>query len=119
MHDSIPRWIADLTEDELLFVKRFVLSSGSLKQLASEYGVSYPTLRARLDRLIDKVRVRENPENTGTLDRLVGLLVDEGVLLSSTARTIIQAHKRDMKSAFERSDTSLPYEPESPPPIEA
>ncbi|MBX7255666.1 MAG: DUF2089 domain-containing protein [Candidatus Hydrogenedentes bacterium] len=119
MSETIPRWLADLSEDELLFVKRFLLASGSLKQLASEYGVSYPTLRARLDRLIEKVRVRENPENTGTLDRLVGLLVEEGVLLSGTARTIIQAHKRDMKSAMERVDTGLSYEPETAPPIEA
>ncbi|MFA6239631.1 MAG: DUF2089 family protein [Candidatus Hydrogenedentales bacterium] len=110
MPENIPQWIEDLTEDELLFVKRFLLASGSLKQIASEYGVSYPTLRGRLDRLIDKVRAREDPANTGSFDRLVGLLVDEGVLLSSTARTIVQAHKRDLKSAVERVDGGLPLE---------
>jgi len=118
MLENIPRWIEDLSEDELLFVKRFLLASGSLKQLGSEYGVSYPTLRARLDRLIDKVRAREDPANTGSFDRLVGLLVDEGVLLTSTARTIVQAHKRDLKSAVERADRGLPIEP-PPTPTEA
>ena len=49
-----PPWIADLDEQDLTFVKRFLLASGSLKEVAAQYGVSYPTVRLRLDRLIQK-----------------------------------------------------------------
>ena len=37
------------------FVLRLVLASGSLKDLAKHYGVSYPTIRTRLDKLIERL----------------------------------------------------------------
>ncbi|MCG9844036.1 DUF2089 domain-containing protein, partial [Staphylococcus argenteus] len=37
-----------------------MLSSGSLKQLSEEYRVSYPTIRLRLDRLIEKIKINES-----------------------------------------------------------
>ena len=51
-------WLDYLGDDDLTFIKRFVLSSGSLKELAQVYGISYPTIRLRLDRLIAKIQVR-------------------------------------------------------------
>ncbi len=45
-------------EDQQLVV-RLVKASGSLKDLAGEYGVSYPTIRNRVDALIDRVRQLE------------------------------------------------------------
>ncbi len=48
-------WFFRLEPEEQVFIKRFLLSSGSLKQLAREYDVSYPTVRLRLDRLIEKL----------------------------------------------------------------
>lgn len=41
-----------LAPEEQHFVELFVLASGSLKQMAELLGVSYPTVRSRLDRLI-------------------------------------------------------------------
>ena len=48
----IPTWVEALDEEDFRFLQRFLLSSGSLKGLAQEYGVSYPTVRSRLDRLV-------------------------------------------------------------------
>ena len=48
--------LLSLTDDEREFVVQFVLRSGSLKDLAEHYGVSYPTLRGRLDRVIEHLR---------------------------------------------------------------
>ena len=48
-----PRWLDFLEEEDLSFIKRFVMASGSLKELAGAYGISYPTVRLRLDRLIE------------------------------------------------------------------
>ncbi len=42
------KWFLSLAEEDQEFIKQLVLSSGSLKQLAKIYAVSYPTVRARL-----------------------------------------------------------------------
>ena len=54
--------MAELEDEDLAFVKKFLLASGSLKEVASVYGVSYPTVRLRLDRLIQKIRLSETVE---------------------------------------------------------
>ncbi|EOS7670157.1 DUF2089 family protein, partial [Enterococcus hirae] len=50
-------WFFNLEPEEQVFIKKFLLASGSLKQLAKEYEVSYPTVRLRLDRLIEKIKL--------------------------------------------------------------
>lgn len=45
----VPEWMAELDEEDVAFIRRFLLASGSLKEVAGEYGVSYPTVRLRLD----------------------------------------------------------------------
>ncbi len=48
--------LARLSEKEQQFVLDFVKSSGSLKDMAKNMGVSYPTVRNVLDDLIDKLK---------------------------------------------------------------
>ena len=64
-----PAWLAHLGEEDFHFLRRFLLCSGSLKDLAAEYGVSYPTVRARLDRFIAKVRAAEDPRGADPLEQ--------------------------------------------------
>jgi len=45
-----------LPADEQAFILQFFLSGGSLKEIASQIGISYPTVRNRLDDLIEKVK---------------------------------------------------------------
>lgn len=47
--------LSSLTEKEQLFIIDFIKSSGSLKDMAKNMGVSYPTVRNILDDLIDKL----------------------------------------------------------------
>ncbi len=47
--------LARLNEKEQLFIVDFIKSSGSLKDMAKNMGVSYPTVRNILDDLIDKL----------------------------------------------------------------
>ncbi|MCC2259443.1 DUF2089 family protein [Intestinimonas aquisgranensis] len=56
----VPEWMAELEEEDMAFIRRFLLASGSLKEVAGEYGVSYPTVRLRLDRLIQKIRLADD-----------------------------------------------------------
>jgi hypothetical protein len=42
-----------LTPEQQSFVIRFVIASGSLKEMAQVLGAIYPTVRSRLDRIIE------------------------------------------------------------------
>jgi len=48
--------LARLSPEDQAFVLEFVKSSGSLKAMARHYGISYPTVRNRMDALIERVR---------------------------------------------------------------
>jgi hypothetical protein len=58
--------LARLTAEDQALVVRLIKASGSLKEVASQYGVSYPTIRNRLDELIDEVeRLEHEPTSEG------------------------------------------------------
>src|SRR5437868_13311485 len=78
MSETAARWTDLLDEDELGFVKQFLLVSGSLKDLASRYGVSYPTVRLRLDRLIQKIEVFERFHDRSETERKLRAFYAEG-----------------------------------------
>jgi hypothetical protein len=88
---QVPKWMAELSEEDWQFIKRFLLASGSLKELASQYGISYPTVRIRLDRLIEKIRILEDKKPKSAFHQKVQLLVAEGKLDISVARSLLRA----------------------------
>ena len=90
---ELPRWMLALDEEDVQFLKRFLLSSGSLKAVAEEYGVSYPTVRARLDRLIEKVRVADDPRIRDPFERRVRMLVADGELAAAHAKELLEIHR--------------------------
>jgi hypothetical protein len=89
------RWIDHLSPDDLSFLRRFLLASGTLKQLAQEYGVSYPTIRLRLDRLIEKIRLVEEHEQAGSFELRLRLLYAEGALSDEAFRSLLQAYRSE------------------------
>src|SRR6516165_567525 len=93
MKDSKPPWLDALDEEDQQFLKRFVLSSGSLKALCDEYGVSYPTLRARLDRLIAKVKAAEDPKVADSFQRKLHVLVADRKISAALGRELWNAHR--------------------------
>lgn len=58
----IPDWMVNLEDEDVVFIKKFILSSGSLKEMAKEYDVTYPTVRLRLDKLIQKIEIEDKVE---------------------------------------------------------
>ena len=52
--------LARLSPDEQRFVLDFVKSSGSLKQMARLMKLSYPTVRNRLDEIIERIKICES-----------------------------------------------------------
>ena len=63
--NDIPNWILSLEKEDVEFIKKFVMNSGSLKEVAKLYDVSYPTVRIKLDRLIEKIKLYDEVENEG------------------------------------------------------
>ena len=90
---SIPAWMAELEDEDLAFVKKFILSSGSLKEVASVYGVSYPTVRLRLDRLIQKIKLSETAEADPYVSLVKRLAVDDK-LDFDTAKILITEYRK-------------------------
>lgn len=79
--------------DDLQFLKRFLLGSGSLKALAEEYGVSYPTVRGRLDRLIAKIGAAEEARSADPFERLLKVLAADAKITGPVARELLEAHR--------------------------
>ena len=88
---TLPPWMAELEEADWTFVKRFLLASGSLKEVAAQYGVSYPTVRLRLDRLIQKIRLGESEEADSFVSLVKRLALDDK-LDFDTAKLLISAY---------------------------
>jgi hypothetical protein len=51
--------LASLSKEEQDFITAFVKSSGSLKIMAQQLGLSYPTVRNLLDDIIEKINITE------------------------------------------------------------
>jgi hypothetical protein len=75
--DVIPEWISNLEEEEINFMKKFILASGSLKEIASLYDVTYPTVRLRLDRLIQKIQISEENKDEPFISLIKQLAIND------------------------------------------
>lgn len=76
-----------LSEEELGFVFNFVKCSGSLKKMASLQDVSYPTLRNRLNTLIDTLENLSMKQENSKTEIL--RLVEEGKISAKEAALML------------------------------
>lgn len=53
-HFTLPAFL-ELAKDEQDFILSFFLASGSIKEMARQAGNSYPTMRNKMDDLIEKI----------------------------------------------------------------
>jgi hypothetical protein len=90
---DLPTWTVSLDADDLQLVRRFVLASGSLKDLAADYGVSYPTIRVRIDALIARMRLLDKNVSDDVFEARLRLLVAEGVVTPGTGKELLRLHK--------------------------
>jgi hypothetical protein len=91
-------WIDRLSDEERAFLKRFVLASGSLKAIAQEYGVTYPTIRLRLDRIIEKIKIFDSTQILSEFERQLRGLHAEGRIDLATLKLLLEAHRLDQQS---------------------
>ena len=92
--NNVPNWILALESEDLEFIKNFVLKSGSLKEIAKIYGVSYPTVRIKLDRLIEKVKIHDAVDNENFIKFIKSMSIDDRISLED-AKLIIEKYKKE------------------------
>jgi len=92
----MPDWMSNLDDEEMVFIKKFLLASGSLKEVATLYGVTYPTVRLRLDRLIQKIQITDSNSAEPYIALIKRLAVNEK-LDFDTAKILIAEYKKSKK----------------------
>lgn len=91
---DLPAWLTALEDQDIAFLKRFLLASGSLKELAKTYGVSYPTIRIRLDRLIETVKIHDTPSAPlSPFERQLKSLLADGRIDTTTFKLLRKSYQ--------------------------
>ena len=94
--EIVPEWMTNLEDEDVVFIKKFLLASGSLKEVATQYGVTYPTVRLRLDRLIQKIQISEDTSNEPYIALIKRLAVNEKIDFD-TAKILTTENKKMRK----------------------
>ncbi|MBN3527004.1 DUF2089 family protein [Paenibacillus apiarius] len=92
--EEIPSWILALDKESLEFIRKFIINSGSLKNMSQVYDVSYPTVRAKLDRLIKKIELHSKEDEVEFVNMIKNLVIDERISLE-VAKIIIDKYKKE------------------------
>lgn len=91
--ELLPEWMSNLEDEDLVFIKRFLLASGSLKEIAKQYGVTYPTVRLRLDKLIQKIQIGEETAGEPYIALIKRMAVNDKIDFD-TAKILISEYKK-------------------------
>ena len=85
-----PPQLAALPAEDQVFVAAFLRGHGSIKEMEQVFGVSYPTIKARLNRIaasLDFVETSPPPPRTEVLERLAqGDITAEEAIAALEAR---------------------------------
>ena len=96
--EIVPEWMVNLEKEDIIFMKKFILSSGSLKEVAKQYDVTYPTIRLRLDKLIQKIKLNEDNTNDSYIALIKRLVINEKIDFD-TAKILISEYKNNKKES--------------------
>lgn len=96
MIEIVPEWMANLDDEDCVFIKNFIQASGSLKEVAKKYGVTYPTVRLRLDRLIQKMQIDEETAKDPYILLVKKLAMNDRIDFD-TAKLLISEYKKQIK----------------------
>jgi hypothetical protein len=91
--EIVPEWMSNLEDEDVAFIKKFLQASGSLKEVARQYGVTYPTVRLRLDRVIQKIKIGEDTSNEPYIALVKRMVVNDRIDFD-TAKLLISEYKR-------------------------
>ena len=91
--EIVPEWMVNFEDEDVAFIKKFLLASGSLKEMARQYGVTYPTVRLRLDKLIQKIQINEDVSNEPYVALIKRMVISDKIDFD-TAKILISEYKK-------------------------
>ena len=91
--EIVPDWMVGLEDEDVVFIKKFLQTSGSLKEMAKLYNVTYPTVRLRLDKLIQKIKISEDIETDSYISLIKRMVVNDKIDFDS-AKILIAEYKK-------------------------
>ena len=91
--EIVPEWMVNLDDEDISFIKKFIMASGSLKDIAAQYGVTYPTVRLRLDKLIQKIQIGEDNANEPFVALIKRMALNDKIDFD-TAKILISEYKK-------------------------
>ena len=80
--------VMSLSEEDQSFIELFVLNSGSLKEMAKLLGITYPTVRSKLDQIISNIKEEINRHDEYKAEILEK--VSQGKITADKAAEIIK-----------------------------
>ncbi|WP_273706248.1 DUF2089 family protein [Leuconostoc mesenteroides] len=75
-------WFLKLEREDQEFVKQLVKASGSLKELAKIYQVSYPTVRVRLNKIIQHIDLIEQQGKSSFETKIMEMVINDELPLN-------------------------------------
>ena len=91
--EIVPEWMVNLEDEDVVFIKKFLKTSGSLKEMAQQYSVTYPTVRLRLDKLIQKIQISEDTSNEPYVALIKRMVINDKIDFD-TAKILISEYKK-------------------------
>lgn len=95
--EQLPLWLTDLSPADLNFIKQFILCSGSLREIAGIYEISYPTVRSRLNQLIAKIKASGEKEDESYIKLIRRLTIEEKIDFEA-ANLLIRTYREEKQN---------------------
>lgn len=97
--EKAPLWLTELEDSDIQFIKQFVLASGSLKQIASEYEISYPTVRSRLNQIIRKIEEANDRDDERYVNLIRRLSIEDKIDFEA-ASILIHEYRKEKQNGI-------------------
>ena len=79
-----------LSEDQIEFVEAFLKNRGNFKEMERELGLSYPTLRSRLENILEVLGLKQEKENESSSAFVVLEMLENGEITADEAVKILK-----------------------------
>jgi hypothetical protein len=98
--------LLELAREDLDLVTELALRSGSLKDVAAAYGVSYPTIRLRIDKLVERLRAILAGRPRDPLAELLAELVERAEITPAAAKVVLAKTRELQRGGASRPEPS-------------
>lgn len=81
--------LARMEPEQRRFAEQFILASGNLRKMEERLGLSYPTVRSRLDKLIDSLQLELQRDDSRRREILTA--IEQGELSADQGMRLLDA----------------------------